>query len=121
MDEFGILHGEDAKRLHDYLNSPNPVDTEAGRELMKEAVKLAKEDKENRKKTERDFQDDDCVWMTSEEEEKRIRADERERVLDKIEPIIEWGMKNCYLADKPICPFEKKLRAEIESLRGEKQ
>jgi len=39
MDEFGILYGEDAKRLHEYLGSPNPVDTAAGKALVLEAAK----------------------------------------------------------------------------------
>jgi hypothetical protein len=38
--------------------------------------------------SERDNQDDNCIWMTPEEEEKRIRKHERDKVLDEL---CEWA------------------------------
>ena len=49
MDEFGILHGEDAKRFHEYLNSPPDLTPEA-KELCCRALALAEQ--EQRKEAE---------------------------------------------------------------------
>jgi hypothetical protein len=35
--------------------------------------------------SERDYQNDDCIWMTPEEEERCIRKHERDKVLDEIQ------------------------------------
>lgn len=42
MDEFGILHGDDAKRLEEYMNSPPQPLTEMQKELFRQAIKLSK-------------------------------------------------------------------------------
>lgn len=41
MDKFGILHGEDATRLNDYINNPEPVG-ERARDIIEQARDLAK-------------------------------------------------------------------------------
>jgi hypothetical protein len=40
MDEFGILHGEDAKRFHEYLNSP-PNNSPETKELVRRAKEMS--------------------------------------------------------------------------------
>ena len=44
--EFGLsLEGDDACSFHEYME--NPDDTEAGRELIREALRLMKNDRES--------------------------------------------------------------------------
>ncbi len=42
MDEFGILHGEDAKRLHEYITGPVESGTEKQKAFFKEAIEITK-------------------------------------------------------------------------------
>ena len=41
MDEFGILHGKDAKRFHDYINNP-PEETPKSKAMIKQAYEISK-------------------------------------------------------------------------------
>jgi len=45
--EFGLsLEGDDARAFHEYME--NPCDTEAGRELIREALRLVKSETDSR-------------------------------------------------------------------------
>ena len=44
MDEFGILHGDDAKRFHDYMDNPDPGMSPDAKKLIKEAFDRATEE-----------------------------------------------------------------------------
>ena len=71
---------------------------------------------------ERDYQNDDCIWMTPEDEEKRIRKRAREGVLDELDTFI---MKNrdgsVYLNYGMPFVWFYPLRDKIKELRQSKE
>jgi hypothetical protein len=77
-DELGVLYeGRDAKRFHEYLAAPYLSPERMS--LVKQAKLMAERDSNPHQTDE-----DRLVWTTSEEEEKRIRVDEREKVLTAV-------------------------------------
>ena len=51
LDEFGILHGEDANIFQKYLNGEGVIDTPEGKELIKQAYEMAQKRKEQKSKS----------------------------------------------------------------------
>lgn len=90
MDEFGILHGEDAKRFHEYMNNPEPLN-ERAQEMVKRAQEHLKD------------------------VDKMICAKECKRLLDDLE---EYNRLCEYNLSYPEMNYHT-LRDKIDKMRGE--
>lgn len=66
--------------------------------------------------SEQEYQDDDCIWMTPEEEEKRIRKHEREKVLDEVRE----ALSHIRYQDEDMWFIEAAIK-RIEFLRAQQQ